>query len=165
MSTSRSSRPAPTGLKPLASAITAALLLGATSVHAFDYLVNSTGNSGPGTLREAIDLANFNPTDDRIIFDNSTMSGATITLSTQIDIYDDDGGTLIIDGSMLDSAITISGGGTNRVFGETEGNALTLKKLIVTNGSTTGNSVGYGDCDLASTVRTGAQFVQRVILS
>jgi len=58
------------------------ILLGSIPVaFAQTWMVTSSADSGPGTLREAIVEANANPGEDRITFDAS-LSGATIEISS-----------------------------------------------------------------------------------
>ena len=82
--------------------------------------VTNTLNSGTGSLREAIDLANTNPWQDTITFDAS-LNGSIITLTTggELTITDD----LLIDG--LGEAITISGNNASRVFNIDDSDANT----------------------------------------
>ncbi len=144
-------------LTPLASAIAACLSLSAIPAQAakitVDTLVDevNTVNSNC-TLREAVTAANTNTAvdnctagsgEDTIVF-GAGLNGQTIILNSgQIDIADA-ANPLTIDASALASGITISGNNTSRVFGETQGQKLTLSNLVITAGRTTGNNEGGG---------------------
>jgi Ca2+-binding RTX toxin-like protein len=70
----------------------AGLTIGATlgaagTAHATDYIVDDLGNSGPGTLRQAVLDANANPGPDRILFE-SGLSGTIHLLTPDLDIAD-----------------------------------------------------------------------------
>jgi hypothetical protein len=89
---------------------------------------------GQNTLREAIANASAG---DTITFDSS-IAGQTITLTNQLDIAKN----LTIDGT--GQKITISGGGTVRVFNVTA-NTITFNNLTIANGNwTSGDGLGGG---------------------
>jgi hypothetical protein len=72
-------------------------------------IVTSAADSGAGTLRDAISLANSNAfVVDSITFDTVTMGSSLITVSTELLISD----PVVITGP----GITVDGGGTTRVF-------------------------------------------------
>jgi hypothetical protein len=74
------------------------------------FMVTSAADSGLGSLREAIRMANETPGADSIVFDNARLGGRTIRLQSQITITDD----LTIQGGA--SNLTISGGDRTRLF-------------------------------------------------
>ena len=106
--------------------------IGVTPACAATWIVTSSANNGPGTLRTAIATAGLN---DTITFDPS-LSGATIYLASELVI--DKG--LTIDGTALASKITISGdsdgngGGDVRVFSTSGVVAIYMKSLIIAKG-------------------------------
>jgi len=114
------------------------LLLAATamSAHAATITVTNTNDSGPGSLRQALTIANDG---DTIIF---AVTG-TITLTSG--------------GLVIDKSVTISGPGANRlaidgnqaqgqcVLGVFPGKTVTISGLTVTNG-------GYGICNGEATL-------------
>ncbi|MGA2489245.1 MAG: choice-of-anchor Q domain-containing protein, partial [Anaerolineales bacterium] len=71
-------------------------------------VVASTDDSGPGTLRQAIQSVCSGGT---ITFDPS-LSGKTITVSTELELNKE----LTINGAGLPNRVTINGGGNTRVF-------------------------------------------------
>ncbi|MCA9070865.1 MAG: hypothetical protein KDA84_18175, partial [Planctomycetaceae bacterium] len=71
--------------------------------------VTNTNDSGTGSMREAIEDANDNPGQDRIVFARSARG--TIGLSSQLVVTDD----LIIEGPGAQK-LTVSGENTTRVF-------------------------------------------------
>ena len=91
--------------------------------------VKNANDSGPGSLRAAVNTAN-QVSGDSILFDSS-LAGKTIKLT---------GGELVIKRSMtIDGTVNgafpiISGGGTSRVFHITKPVAVTLAGLEVTGG-------------------------------
>lgn len=100
--------------------------------------VMSTADSGQGSLREAIALAQAG---DTIQFD-STLANQSITLTSgQLSVNKN----LTIDGAGA-AGLTISGNNTSRVF-DVISNSFTLRNLTVANGKTTGvgeDSAGAG---------------------
>ena len=125
------------------------------------FVVTNTNDSGAGSLREAVDLANASAGADTITFD-ATIQGGTIRLTSgQITITDAAG--LIIDGG---AGVTITGDAlgddtvvdgvtvlalttadrlddNTRIFDATAG-ALTLDGLTLTGGRTNGDSAPGG---------------------
>ncbi|MCB0040603.1 MAG: hypothetical protein KDE23_13035 [Caldilinea sp.] len=98
------------------------------------WVITSTDDSGPGTLRQAI--ADAAP-GDVIVFDASLV-GATITLTSGELLIDKD---LTIDGGAA-YWITLSGGYTVRVIHVAESAEVTLRNLIITRGSTADAAAG-----------------------
>ncbi len=76
------------------------------SVQADAFTVNSTADSGPGSLREAMLLANTHSGDDVISFD-PTLSGAQISITSAPLPPSTD--NLVIDGSTLETPLTLQG--------------------------------------------------------
>jgi predicted outer membrane repeat protein len=127
--------------KPLALLMCAALgasmmILLASRAQATDFLVTNTANSGAGSLPQAILDANANAGADTISF-QAGLSG-TITLAATLDVTDSAG--LTIDGE--DAEITVSGGGSVRVFSVASGANLDLRNLTVAGGFTNDNLGG-----------------------
>jgi predicted outer membrane repeat protein len=90
--------------------IAAGATLAATgSAQAADFTVTTLADAGSGSLRQAIDDANANPGEDRVLF-ASGLSG-TITLAAELQIYDQV--QVLGPGA---GQITVSGGGTSRIF-------------------------------------------------
>ena len=94
------------------------------------FTVSNLNNSGGGSLRAAITVANANPGADKITF---SVSG-TITLGSSLpDITDH----LTIDGS--GQSITISGNDRYRVLQMNSGVSLSLNRLSIINGYDSGD--------------------------
>jgi hypothetical protein len=124
------------------SAVTAVILLFAVAIpaHANIIVVTNTNDSGPGSLRQAIILANDG---DRIDFDPA-LNGQTVTLTS--------------DELLITRNIAISGPGANlltvaraqgvsnfRIFHITPSHTVTIQGLTITNGSP---GAGFGGCIL-----------------
>jgi hypothetical protein len=88
-------------------------------------LVTSTANSGPGSLRDIVSCAAPGAT----IYFDGMISGSTITLLSEIAINKN----LTIAGPGI-NLMTLSGGGTNRIFNVATGKNLTLLDLSLKNG-------------------------------
>ena len=132
--------------KPLALAIAVAFSGSLPNIaNAATYMVTSTADSGPGSLREAIGFANGTTPNqaDTIEFDiNDVPPGSTITLTTgEIAVTDtltitgptvNDAGSIIIDGNESSRIINASSftAGSNK--------SLTLENLTLQNSKTTG---------------------------
>jgi predicted outer membrane repeat protein len=93
--------------------------------------VTHTGNSGLGSLREIIANAEALPGPTTIILD-PVLAGQTITLANQIELADVAGVT--IDATTLPGGLTISGGGSTRIFRLLVGARATLCGLSMRNG-------------------------------
>src|ERR1051325_6624305 len=96
-------------------------------VHAATFIVTNTNDSGPGSLRQAIDDASSS---DTITFDSS-LSGQTVILESSFPMIVKN---LTIDGSALASKVTISGNHSAQVF-TLDHSSVTLKSLIIVNGN------------------------------
>ncbi len=105
-------------------------------------VVFNTGDSGQGSLRQAIANANALAGDDTLTFDSALFgSPQTITLTTG-SLNAGGNGRVIIAGGGAD-VLTISGNLADRVFMTTSSTAdLTLYGLTVINGSASGNGGG-----------------------
>lgn len=133
--------------KTIFAAATLSLLLGLGVAQAAIFTVTNTNDSGPGSLREAINLANTGLGADTI---NFGVSGAII-LASQLEITDD----LTIDGR--GARIVISGNSRVRVLlaGDTTGRgcpALTLIKLTIAKGAHWYAGGGLKDCGTLNVV-------------
>jgi hypothetical protein len=111
------------------------ILLGVLSqvdVYASNYVVNTTIDGGPGSLRQAVLDANQNPGPDIITFDLAPQSIITLTYGTLADfiIISD---TLTIDGGTAVS-LTISGNNERNIFTIAPGTTVTLTELTLKNG-------------------------------
>jgi hypothetical protein len=137
----------------------AALLTGLLAVtqpaRADTYEVENTNDSGPGSLREAINLANINPGADTITF-AAAIDGIPIVLagaadedanaSGDLDILD--GGDLTIQGNGAANTI-IDGGGIDRVFHICPGSGCT--NTVTLSGVTIGTTTVDGSTVSANT--------------
>src|SRR5215210_3741882 len=120
-----------------ASVVMAAVVL-ASPAWAATYTVTTNADSGAGSLRQAIiDTNTTTGVADTINFDLG--SAATITLTSSQLPTITDGAGLTIDGKSAD--ITVSGGGTVRVFEVARGAKLTLNNLTVTKGKALSNTL------------------------
>ncbi len=107
------------------------LLVFAGDLRAANYTVSSLGDTGAGTLREAITQANGTPDNDVI---NFSVNGTITLTSGQLSIANN--GTLTINGNGA-SATVVSGNNASRVFLVNSGANLTLNNLTVTAGRLT----------------------------
>ena len=107
-----------------------ALFVLAQAVLADTLTVTTTGDSGAGSLRQAI--ADAAP-GDTIVF-NAGLAGQTIVLSSSLSIAK----ALTIDGSGLITPVAISGNNATRVFDISSGGIVTLSHLSIISGTTTG---------------------------
>jgi predicted outer membrane repeat protein len=113
-----------------------ALAFGASGVrvaHAASFIVTNTNDSGPGSLRNAIDQANAAAGADTITFDTAGVFATpqSITLASTLPNITDPAG-LTIDGSGAD--VTISGDNAVQVMDVQIGAALSLQSLTIANG-------------------------------
>ncbi len=97
--------------------------------------------SGDLTLRQAVNLANAQGGAETISFDPTVFASAqTITLTLGQLELSDTSGTETIKGPA--AGVTVSGGGTSRVFQVDSGVTATLTGLTISGGSTAGNGGG-----------------------
>ena len=102
-------------------------ILAATSLCAHAVVnVTAATDSGPGSLREAVNAA---ATGETIVF-APALNGATIPLVSSVLINR----SVNIDASALPAGITISGGGNNGIFTLTSG-TISMKRLILRDGA------------------------------
>ncbi len=107
------------------------LLYGAT------FLVTSTANAGPGSLRDVIAAT---PPGGKVRF-APHLAGQTITLTSgQISLSN----SVTIDASSLSRPVRIDGNGSTRIFTVGSGVTATLQSLVITNGQETASSHGGG---------------------
>ena len=149
--------------RPLAFAIAIAVSGSLPSVtQAATFMVTSTADSGTGSLREAVGLANATVNDpDTIEFDTTQVSvGSTITLASELTVTDTltisgptagDAGSIILDGNNITRHI--NGGG----FSPSSGKSITLDNMTLQNGFFDGTLAAYG-------VGGGAVFVKNASL-
>ena len=97
--------------------------------HAAEFSVSNFGDSGAGTLRDAIAQAQNSTEDDTITF---TASGV-ITLRSSLGTFSSIGGALTIRNTQA-SGVTISGNNQVRIFGADGGAKVTLDRLTITGG-------------------------------
>ena len=106
------------------------------------FVVSNTGDSGPGSLRQAILDANAQGGAETITFDPTAFATPqTITLTSGQLELSDPSGTETITGPA--AGVTVSGGGQSRVFQVDNGVTASISGLTITGGHPTGN-YGYG---------------------
>ena len=151
----------------VAAALLAGLVVVTQPAQAVTFEVTTTGDSGPGSLRDAITQANNTPGDDTITFDPALntasiflagAAGEDANASGDLDILD--GGNLTIQGNGAANTI-IDGGGKDRVFHICPGggctNTVTLNGMTIRNGKVTGD--GGGIYNAAGSVNVDASNV------
>ncbi len=115
-----------------------AMAVMASPAQAADLTVTSNEDSGGGTLRAAVAIANSNGVADNITF-NLPSDQRTIMLASEITFTDTSQTT--IDGGV--AGVTVSGNNTTRAFA-IQGVNLSLKSLTISGGNTAENSDGGG---------------------
>ena len=106
-------------------------VFGSSTALAETFVVNSTIDSGPGSFRAAISLANATPEEDTIVFDRTVFSSPkTITLTTGEVIIT---APVEIDGPGIDQ-LTISGNSQSRVLFLRNTASVRLSNLTIGNG-------------------------------
>jgi hypothetical protein len=122
--------------------VAVALFIFTASASAATFIVATTADSGPGSLRAAIASANATIVPDTITFaipasdPNCPAGVCTITL-TSGELFVDStfaAGTLTITNSTGASNLRISGNNTSRVFSVYPGGNLTINGVTITNG-------------------------------
>jgi hypothetical protein len=93
-------------------------------------IVVNTNDTGGGSLRQAVLVANYANTPATITFTN-TLSGQTITLTSGALSLS---GTVTIDASPLAAGIQINGNASDRVFSVAGGSTVVLDSLTIANG-------------------------------
>lgn len=102
------------------------------------YTVTNAGNSGTGSLREAITLANSTVTDDVIDFNITNCPNGTciITLNGQLTINAaSTAGKLTILGSAITGNVVINGNNTSRVLFVKAGADVAIDRVTITGGN------------------------------
>ncbi|HET8898196.1 MAG TPA: choice-of-anchor Q domain-containing protein [Rhodanobacteraceae bacterium] len=114
----------------------------ASPASAATFLVTSASDTGPGSLREAIDLANGSPGPDAVAF---SIPGNFVIESELPPISDDLG---IYGGGAYPQTIQIDHGRIARIFRVSPGVIVSLDFLVITGGRapTVGSAPGYGGC-------------------
>ena len=125
---------------------------GTVDIGAFEWqnlTVTNTNDSGPGSLRQAVSAAG--PA-ERVLFAGN-LSGQTITLTSgAISILNND---VTIDGAAI--GVTISAGGSSRVFEVHSGVSLALSNVTIGGGSA---DRGAGILDDGTLTHTGCTLAQ-----
>lgn len=98
--------------------------------------VTNTGDSGPGSLRNAI----ANAINGETIDFNPALNGATLTLTSGHLLIDNL--TLTIDATSLPAGLTLNGNSLSRIFAVSGSSNVSLLNLKIRNGKVTGNSGG-----------------------
>jgi predicted outer membrane repeat protein len=120
-------------------------------------MVTHTGNAGAGSLRDAATTAASRPGEDAIAFD-SALSGATITLPSEIEVTDTS--SVSVDAGMLSGRVTISQSGGHGHFRFGSGTRVSLRGLtfvkgIPTNGENGGSIFNFGALTLTDCTFSG----------
>jgi hypothetical protein len=128
-----------------------ALLTGTNRVRANNFTVMNLDDSGPGSLRDAIEQANANPGADTIDFLDE-LSGTITLTSGELLITDD----LTINGPGI-FAITVSGNNASRVFEDAIGNTISISGLTISSGASDlgGGILNRGGLTLTNVVLSG----------
>jgi predicted outer membrane repeat protein len=109
---------------------------GAPSLPGSTYTVVNTNDSGPGSLREAVNQSNLSPGRDQIVFSLSACP-CTIVLLSELSVSDE----LNVAGPGR-SLLTLSGNNANRVFSSPGVSPLRLSSMTLTNGRMVGSGGG-----------------------
>ena len=118
-------------------AVLAALFCHAlASAQAATFTVNTTSDSGPGSLRQCILDANATPGDDSIVF----ATNGTISLASRLPLVSDN--TCIVGPGT--NQLTISGNNAVQVFSFSAGTTNTLSGVAIANGLASGHVNGAG---------------------
>ena len=125
------------------------------------YLVSNLSNSGTGSLRAAVEAANFRHGADSIQF-KSNLSG-TIVLQSELSVTGD---TEIIGNS--NRKVTISGDDVTRVLRIAPGTEVELKNLVITKGKATdadggGGILNFGNLEIERSIVTGNRALHSVV--
>ena len=103
------------------------LMLISVDANAAVHVVINSSDDGPGSLRNAINEANDG---DTITF-GANLAGETILLTSGQFLISND---LIIDGSSLDTQVTVSGNNASRIFFVEIGSSLEINHLTLIDG-------------------------------
>jgi hypothetical protein len=116
------------------------------------FSVINNADSGAGSLRHAVDLANAAPGSNTITFASPLTGGQTITLTSPDTTYPfkfgptalviAPGDNLTIAGSLGQAGVTISGNNSQRIFAVMNGASLTLQYVTLTGGQAYGGHGG-----------------------
>lgn len=124
---------------PIAQALPLALLI-TTGANAAVFTVTNAGDAGPGTLRDAIALANATPAPDSIVF---AAGIGTVTITSGELALD---APITIDGSTTATSVAITRtAGAGRIFRFAPGAAPSSIDSLVISGGTT-SATGSLDC-------------------
>jgi HYR domain len=108
------------------------------AARATNFTVTTLADSGPGSLRDAIDQANMTPGADTIDFQDELTGTITLT-SGELLITDD----LAINGPGV-FAVTVSGNHASRVFEINSGISVSISSLTISDGKVTSSSARGG---------------------
>ena len=108
-------------------------------INAQPIMVTKGSDSGAGTLRAAMATALAQPGPDQIRF-ASSLDGQKITLTSGL--ISTGAQTVVVDAASLPNGITLSGGGTSRIFHAIAGSELTLGALTLSGGAAPGGNGG-----------------------
>ena len=113
--------------------------LSSLPINAATYTVTNTNDSGPGSLRAAVEAANTTPDDDVINFEINGCPNNVCTInltSGQLTVSSaDSAGILSISNAAEPHHLVISGHNTSRIFHSVAGSDLTISGLTITRGS------------------------------
>jgi len=123
-------------LLPAALILALLMLVLAGGATASAQVVTNTADSGPGTLRSAIN----NAASGAVITFDPSLSGATITLSNTLTINTN----LTIDASALPGGLQVNGNDAVTVFYVATNMTVFLNSLIITNGNGFASGGGAG---------------------
>ena len=130
-------------------ALSCAFVLGPIqSAGAATQTVTATGNSGPGSLRDAVGSLNGSPGTDEIVFAPG-LAGQTITLATPLAITKATGSLTINPAAGAVAGIKVSGGGTSALLNLTGPAPVTINQLELREGVGPPGADGVADRELA----------------
>jgi hypothetical protein len=134
----------------IAFMIVLAVSMAPVSVRAATYVVTNTNDSGPGSLRNAVETANASLSDDTIVFDISgcpneictivLSSGELSVQSAESGPFSDTSGNVTVLNPSGPQHIVLSGNNTNRIFHGELGSDLTIEGITLEKGYSSGGT-------------------------